>query len=334
MPLTVSFCLVFMLTTFWLLLLHLGLSTMFAPNFSLPIPLRTLVLFRNSLVSTSASSTPERYICHSTITLPLLRSPQVFRCISLLLHLFHHLLIINLLNLLFWKMSLNIRALLVNLFLSLTLDAQILRLLCHCWLVFSKILAPFTFLVPDVPSVISMPPVIRVSRIARMPPIHRLLLCFPMLLMAQRSTCLTLRGGYLTLMTGAPVTWSSKKIKSAVNLSSTEAEYIALSEASKEAIWLKNLLECMKISVPKTPLWVDNAPAIDLAKTLKFATSVKQVDLRYHMVRDTVKKGIVELRFVPTKEQAADILTKILTRPTFSYLCEKLLTMLSWTNDS
>lgn len=141
-------------------------------------------------------------------------------------------------------------------------------------------------------------------------------------------------GGYLTLMTGAPVTWSSKKIKSAVNLSSTEAEYIALSEASKEAIWLKNLLEYMKISVPKTPLWVDNAPAIDLAKTLKFATSVKQVDLRYHMVRDTVKKGIVELRFVPTKEQAADILTKILPRPTFSYLCEKLLTMLSWTNDS
>lgn len=116
---------------------------------------------------------------------------------------------------------------------------------------------------------------------------------------------------------------------SSVTLLSTEAEYIALSETSKEGIWLRNLLCYMDLRNTTLYPFVDNAPPIKLAKTLKFTSSLKHVNLRYHMIRDTVKKGIVNILFVPTKEQIADIFTKILPRSSFQFFRDKLLKLIS-----
>ena len=115
--------------------------------------------------------------------------------------------------------------------------------------------------------------------------------------------------GMVVKFNGNIISWSSRKQKT-VAISSTEAEYMAASEATCEALWLRTWIrEVFRIDVPVT-IYCDNQSAIALAKNDTFHQRTKHIDIRYHMIREHVASGAIQLKFVPTDEQEADILTK------------------------
>jgi hypothetical protein len=115
-------------------------------------------------------------------------------------------------------------------------------------------------------------------------------------------------------MGGAAISWSSK-IQSTPALSSTEAEYIAVSRATQEAIWLRQLLEELghKQTVP-TELQCDNQGALALIRNPGNHPRTKHIAIRYHYIREAVVSGQLQVRYCPTNEMAADIMTKSLGR--------------------
>jgi hypothetical protein len=116
--------------------------------------------------------------------------------------------------------------------------------------------------------------------------------------------------GYTFKLAGAAVSWSSKK-QTSVALSSTEAEYISGAHATKEAVWLRQLLSELGIDTSSpTVLHVDNQSAIAIAKNPEFHDRTKHIDVRYHFLRQVVKDRTVELCYTPTGDQVADALTK------------------------
>jgi hypothetical protein len=118
------------------------------------------------------------------------------------------------------------------------------------------------------------------------------------------------RGAYLFKAFGAAVSWQSKKI-AGVSLSSCEAEYKALTEGAKEAIWLQRLMEEVGIweGGPVT-IKVDNQAAISLAKNPVLHQRTKHISLYWHFIREAIEDGHVRVEFVRTREQEADALTK------------------------
>ena len=120
--------------------------------------------------------------------------------------------------------------------------------------------------------------------------------------------------GFIFFIGNCPVSWESRK-QSCVALSSTEAEYVALSEASKEAVFLRNLL--MEIGYSNgdaVVLHVDNQGAEKLATNPVYHKRTKHIDIRYHHVRDIVKNNEIVLKYCPTENMIADILTKNLAK--------------------
>eukprot|EP00253_Pinus_taeda_P004145 PITA_04145 len=111
----------------------------------------------------------------------------------------------------------------------------------------------------------------------------------------------------------AVVSWFSWKQQS-VALSSAEAEYMATSLASCEAIWLRKMLFGL-FGQPLRPSVIscDNQSCIKLTKNPVFHDWSKHIGIRYHFIRDYVQKGAVKLEYISTDEQVADILTKALT---------------------
>jgi hypothetical protein len=122
--------------------------------------------------------------------------------------------------------------------------------------------------------------------------------------------------GFVFMLAGGAISWSSKKQPS-VALSSTEAEYIAGAHATKEAIWLKNLVsEIWKDQIKNSPitLYIDNQSAIAIAKNPEFHDRTKHIEVRHHFLRQQVDSKSIELKYLPTDKQVADVLTKGLAR--------------------
>ena len=152
--------------------------------------------------------------------------------------------------------------------------------------------------------------------------------------------------GYIFLLYGGAVSWKSTK-QSVVATSSTEAEYIACSDAAKEALWIRRLdseikgtaipviqdryqhetnvqdyLQTLQIIKPTatTPyrhpqiILADNQGAIKLSKNPQYHNRTKHIDVRYHFIRKSCQDGLIELAYIPTSEMVADILTKALPR--------------------
>ena len=120
--------------------------------------------------------------------------------------------------------------------------------------------------------------------------------------------------GYVFMLGGAAISWSSKK-QAAVALSSTEAEYIAAAHAAKEALWLRRLLtELGMPMISPTTLHIDNQSAIAIARNPEFHDRTKHIEVRYHFLRLLVENEQIAPTYLPTGEQIADALTKGLSR--------------------
>ena len=124
--------------------------------------------------------------------------------------------------------------------------------------------------------------------------------------------------GYVFMLQGAPVSWGSKK-QSSVSLSTSEAEYIALSLAIQEGKWIHRLLcEIMKAvdeDEPELKILEDNQSCIKMTKNPVNHGRAKHIDIKYHHIRDEVKRGEVKLEYCETTVMLADIMTKGLHGP-------------------
>ncbi|GJU27617.1 retrovirus-related pol polyprotein from transposon TNT 1-94 [Tanacetum coccineum] len=117
------------------------------------------------------------------------------------------------------------------------------------------------------------------------------------------------------------VSWSFKKQKS-TTISSTE--YIALSGCYAQILWMRSQLTDYGFKFNKIPLYCNNKSAIPLCCNYVQHSRSKHIDVRYHFIKEKVENGVVELYFVRTEYQLADIFTKALPRERFNFLIEKL----------
>ena len=133
--------------------------------------------------------------------------------------------------------------------------------------------------------------------------------------------------GYVIYLMGQIISWRAIKQK-CIALSSMEAEYIALSEAMKEVVWMQRIIkECSQFGLTMgTPIvYCDSKAALTYAKNDIENQRNRHIDLRYHYVKDLVQRGEIELVHVSSKDNVADILTKPLARTRFEELRTALL---------
>jgi hypothetical protein len=133
----------------------------------------------------------------------------------------------------------------------------------------------------------------------------------------------TSTGGYVFMMNGGAVSWKTEKQK-IVTLSSTEAEYVALSHAAREAIWLRRLAEEHQHSNAPMILHEDNQSTIKTAKDRIFNCRTKHIDTYHHFVRQKVEEKELEIIYIPSEIQTADIFTKPLGRKLHEFFVKKL----------
>lgn len=119
---------------------------------------------------------------------------------------------------------------------------------------------------------------------------------------------------YAYLVGCGPISWRSRK-QPTVSLSSTEAEYKSLSDACREAIWIRSLLAEMKLRpAAALPLHIDNSGAEALAQNPSHHARTKHIHTRYHFVRECLASNLVSVHHVASKDMAADLLTKPLEK--------------------
>lgn len=127
--------------------------------------------------------------------------------------------------------------------------------------------------------------------------------------------------GYIFKLAGGAVSWEARKQRT-VALSSTEAEYMALTEAAKEAIYLGRFLQEIGIHEEKITIYSDNQGAKRLVENPVFHSRTKHIDIRHHFVRDVYKQKLIDIKYIPTADMVADILTKSLHGPKHDYFME------------
>jgi hypothetical protein len=132
--------------------------------------------------------------------------------------------------------------------------------------------------------------------------------------------------GYLYMLAGGPIAWKSGR-QPIVTLSSTEAEYVALTIAAKEAIALRGLLDELGYQghdLEPVQLFEDNLPAIDLTKRPATDGRSKHIEIRWHYIKQAIRQGLVDVSWVATEEQAADGFTKALDSIKFKRFLQQL----------
>jgi len=129
--------------------------------------------------------------------------------------------------------------------------------------------------------------------------------------------------GYIFKVYGCAVSWSSKK-QTTVATSTSEAEYVALSSAVTEAIWLNGILSDLHES-ENTPMQIfeDNRGCIAMAKNLE-CKRTKHIDVKHHFIRDHVANGLIDVQPIETEKQLADMLTTSLDVMRFKKLCVEI----------
>ena len=116
--------------------------------------------------------------------------------------------------------------------------------------------------------------------------------------------------GFVIFMNGGTVSWCCRK-QDIVSLSSAESEYIALAETCKEVIWLRGVLKEMDTKQEEaTTIHTDSQSCIAMIKNQRFSNKTKHIDVRYHFIRDQMEKKTINLSYVSTEENTADLMTK------------------------
>lgn len=114
------------------------------------------------------------------------------------------------------------------------------------------------------------------------------------------------------MMAGGPVFWMSKR-QDVVALSTTEAEYIAMAKGVQQARWVHQFLSEIGHKAPlPSIIKCDNQGAIAISENPKFHSRVKHIDIRFHYLRDAVERGEVQIEYISSEDNPADILTKSL----------------------
>lgn len=131
--------------------------------------------------------------------------------------------------------------------------------------------------------------------------------------------------GYVFKVYNCPVSWASKK-QQTVSISSTEAEYIALSLAVTEACWLRKLLLDFDLfDVNKAiPIFEDNQSAIKIAYSPENSRRLKHLDIKFFFIKEKIDNGLVNVLYKRSEDQEADIFTKPLPKIKFLKFREKL----------
>ena len=125
--------------------------------------------------------------------------------------------------------------------------------------------------------------------------------------------------GYVFQIGNGTISWSSKK-QATVAKSSTEAEYVALSMAAQEAIWLNQLMGDLGQNMDRPiTIFEDNQGAMELAKNPKYHNRTKHIDICHHFVRERVMSNDIKVIYCSTKDNIADM-TKALPKSSFEYL--------------
>ncbi|GJX43039.1 retrovirus-related pol polyprotein from transposon TNT 1-94 [Tanacetum coccineum] len=129
--------------------------------------------------------------------------------------------------------------------------------------------------------------------------------------------------GGCQILGGKLVCWSAKK-KSSMAMSSAEVEYVAAVGCCTQVLWIKVQLADYDVLYDKVPIFCDNTSAIAISNNLVLHSRTKHIDIRYHFIKDHILKGDIEIHFVPTDLQLADIFTKPLAEPSFTRLVAEL----------
>ncbi|GKC00894.1 retrovirus-related pol polyprotein from transposon TNT 1-94 [Tanacetum coccineum] len=129
--------------------------------------------------------------------------------------------------------------------------------------------------------------------------------------------------GSMQLLGDRLVSWSSKRQKSTA-ISSTEVEYIALSGCCAQVLWMRSQLTDYGLGFNKIPMYCDNKSVIALCCNNVQHSRSKHIDIRFHFIKEQVENGVVELYFVNTEYQLADIFTKALCIERIEFLINKL----------
>ena len=141
------------------------------------------------------------------------------------------------------------------------------------------------------------------------------------------------RSGYFITYAGCPLLWASK-LQTEIALSTTEAEYMSLSQALREVIPLMDLAQEVKdlgigtgSEIPKIycRAFEDNSGALEMAKTHKMRPRTKHINVKFHHFREYVRAGKIEIHAVTTLDQIADIFTKPLSTDLFKKFRERIL---------
>jgi hypothetical protein len=124
---------------------------------------------------------------------------------------------------------------------------------------------------------------------------------------------------------GAAISWASKK-QPTVALSTTESEYMALTLAAQESLWLKRLAEELDPSYGNAPmiLLCDSRSAIELSKNSCYRARSKHIETRHHFIREKIENGLLQVQHLKTDEITADILTKALPKQKHLYCLNKM----------
>lgn len=129
--------------------------------------------------------------------------------------------------------------------------------------------------------------------------------------------------GFIYFLAKGAISWTSKK-QPTVTLSTTEAEHIAVTAASKEAIWLRDFLT--EINILKgnfsIPIMCDNKSVINLSQNPTQHERSKHFAIKQHFLRENVEKGSLDIIYTPTELQVADMLTKGLPKSKLTYCCK------------
>ena len=121
--------------------------------------------------------------------------------------------------------------------------------------------------------------------------------------------------GYVFLLAGRAISWSSKK-QATVTLSTAEAEYIAATHTAKQILWHQSLFNELEIPQPETSiLFSDNQAVISISHHPKSHARMKHIDIIHHFLCDLVESGTIKIIYIQTWENLADIFTKGLPRP-------------------